>query len=183
MDSLEAAHVVAHEKLDLLFFRCLETLVALDVGPAGDHPRSGARRAWQLLSDAVTTHANAEETAFDGVLTDAAEPPRGASPRIFHPEHRQLETLLQRGHDVLAELAALAVVASASALRAAIVRHLEPLMRVQHLLSHHFERERTLIYPFVIQHLDAARHATLTETLQATTTLVDAALAAHSAPA
>jgi hypothetical protein len=171
-EGLMALHDAAHAGLDALFFRSLEHLTALDV--------DAAARVFDVLGTTIDTHAAAEEHAFDGVLTDAAEPPRGASPRIFAPEHRQLEALVAAARATLAAFVAGPM--DSAALRAAIVRGLEPLFRVHHLLSHHHQREERLIYPFVAPRLSPERLAALMHTLAATLATAQATLASHPSP-
>jgi hypothetical protein len=149
-----ATHDAAHAALDTLFYAALESLTALDV--------SGARAAWGALALAVSAHARAEEAFFGDALDDAFEPPRGASARIFVPEHRTLERLLEAGDAVLARLAAQG---EGMPLRARVVRALEPLLRVQHLLSHHYARERDILYPWVLPRLPATSRRGLCEAL------------------
>ena len=170
-DALMALHDAAHAGLDALFFRSLEYLTALDI--------DGAESIFEVLAAAIEHHAAAEELAFDGVLTDAAEPPRGASPRIFAPEHRQLESLVA---SALAALAAFDRTCNERLQRAAVVRGLEPLLRVHHLLGHHFQREQDLIYPFVAPRLGPERIAALMAALAATLRDIDATLARHPTP-
>ncbi len=153
--TLIARHDDAHDALDGLFFGALEALTALDVPEAA--------RVWRALREAVIAHAAAEEACFAGTLDDAFEPPRGASARIFVPEHRSLERLLQAG---AATLDALAAPEPGRPLRARVVRSLEPLLRVHHLLSHHHARERDIIYPWVLPRLDAAARRCLVEGLE-----------------
>lgn len=143
--TLMRQHDAAHAALDALFYRALEALTALDL--------DGARAAWRGLSRAISEHAAAEESSFGDALDDAFEPPRGASSRIFLPEHRTLERLLQAGDGVLERLAE---TDDAMPLRGRVVRALEPLLRVQHLLSHHYARERDILYPWVLPRLSPA---------------------------
>jgi DNA-binding NtrC family response regulator len=171
-EGLMALHDAAHAGLDALFFRSLEHLTALDI--------DAAARVFDVLGTTIETHAAAEEQAFDGVLTDDAEPPRGASPRIFMPEHRQLEGLVAAARTTLVTF--VADPTDLGTLRATIVRGLEPLFRVHHLLSHHHQREERLIYPFVAPRLPSERLAALMNTLAATLATTQTALISHPAP-
>jgi hypothetical protein len=142
-EALLRVHDEAHECLEAAFFGVLEALTALEVTSACDR--------WRRLADAITDHHAAEDAALLPHLADDHTPPRGASARIQGPEHARLAALLGDGADLLCALSA----TPREGLRARMVRALEGLLRVGHLVSHHHARERELVYPFAVPRLTA----------------------------
>ncbi len=166
--ALVACHERAHAALEATFFGALEALTALDLGRAVSQ--------WETLMAATASHLDAEDAALLDLLDDAQAPPRGASARIVAPEHSRLGELLAAGQAALGALHAFAE-APGSPVRRVMVRRLEPLLRVHHLLTHHHVRERELVYPFAARRLTAAEAAQLMRVLEATTAACEAAIA------
>jgi|GEM_PF-2173342 len=162
--TLIALHDTAHAALEELFFLAISALTELRIGDPSAPAADTALGHWRALVASLTAHQEAEELAFAGRLADTEDPPRGASDRIYLPEHKQLGHLLAAGRTVLVDLAA---TAAEPGLRDRMVRCLEPLWRVIHLVSHHLARERDIIYPWVLPRLTAAARASLAEGLTA----------------
>lgn len=153
---LVAANRDVHRVLDHLHE---DVFLALLDGDPG-----AARVAWLTLGEALAAHQAVEEPALAAHPTP--HPPRGGSHDLVLAEHRRLNLLWDQGLGILDELVALS---STPTLRRAIVRALDRLLRLHHLLDHHGEREHALVYPdldarlaaFEAEALAAALHAAI----------------------
>lgn len=154
--ALQEAHAALHERLlakveDLLVFA-----VALDFG--------SALEACRQLGEAIDRHRKAEEQALSA-LPEEPPLPRGAGVALVVAEHDKLDELIGRAAEVLRAL--LGLDTHEDARRVALVRHLEPLIRVRGLLEHHTQREVELVYPHLEDHLPVVAREQLVRSITA----------------
>lgn len=145
--ALPTLHDALHARLLAVVEDMLVAAVALDF--------EAALGACRRLAQAIDSHRAAEERAL-AALPGEPPLPRGAGRSLVVAEHDKLDELIARAAEVLAALADLADLdTDAGGRRVALVRHLEPLMRVRGLLEHHTQREVELVYPHLERHLPA----------------------------
>lgn len=157
---LSAAHHELHERLLARIEQGLVAATRLDF--ASTHV------SFSEVGVAISRHRRAEELALAALPIEPVAP-RGASTELVTAEHDKLDEVVVRSLDVIAALTTLGDT-SEFARRVALVRHLESLLRVRHLLEHHTLREESLVYPHLEDHLPeparARLEADILETMQ-----------------
>jgi hypothetical protein len=160
---LVAANRAVHHVFDRLHEDVFLALMRADL--------AAARAAWRDLGRALEAHQQVEEPAL--AAHPSPHPPRGGSAELVLAEHARLNLLWAQGSTLLDELA---TSTDADTLPRAIVRSLDRLLRLHHLLDHHGEREHHLVYPDLEARLSPA------EALALAAALREAAVAFTSAP-
>lgn len=123
-----------HRDLDALFLNHQEYLVMADV------PR--ARDALEEFAERLALHIRQEEDRLLPVYAERLKPPASAREptAIYRLEHRKIDQLLGRLRNGLGEL-------ESRPLPVHIIRLLDRGLVFKHVLEHHGERERSLLYP------------------------------------
>jgi hypothetical protein len=130
---LVAAHQRLHRAFLDLWEEALVAMTELDFGRA--------RHFWYLFSANIDAHRKVEESFVPDWPEEPA--PRGGSQELVLAEHARLDLLIT---EALAHIDHLETFAE-DFRRKALVRNLDPFLRVRHLIEHHAEREDRLIYP------------------------------------
>ena len=144
--SLTAANAACHEHFAALIEDALVALTALEF--------QRADVLWSELGALVAAHQEVEEALLAALPSDF-KAPRGGSPSLVLAEHRRLNELHA---SVSAKVKSLSEVPEPDR-RRAMVKSLDDVLRVQHLLDHHGEREQKIVYP----HLDACLDPAVSE--------------------
>ena len=147
-------HRTLHQTLLDGLERGLVAAVALDFPQAA--------RCFGAVAQTVTAHRRDEEAALAELSEH--EPPRGAGQALIVAEHDKLDALLATALATLDALSGLAEL-PLDAQRLALVRHLDTLLRVKHLLEHHTLRENEILYPHLLIHLPEAKRQVLEHAL------------------
>jgi len=143
-----------HDRLLALFEDTLVAALELDFAEA--------LALSDRLGDLLANHQLYEEAALTS-LRESDQAPRGGDASLVIAEHRKLDALHADTRRVLESLVDLAKAHGPDRQRRALARHLDPILRLKHLLEHHTERETTIVYPFLDATLgDDARQALAT---------------------
>lgn len=156
MRDLMAANVEAHAR----FIGALEDALVAFTALEGE----AAMRHWLALARHLAAHQLIEEEllACLALHTDAPSPRGGASDLVV-AEHRRLDHL----HALAAQRIAEVQATPPEARRLAMVRGLDDVLRVRHLLEHHAQREDRIVYPHLVATLPPALCAAFAERLAA----------------
>ncbi|MFO0747583.1 MAG: hypothetical protein U1F43_18235 [Myxococcota bacterium] len=154
MNALVVANQAAHARFLAALEEALVALTTLDLARATD--------AWSRLGAALARHERVEAELLALQLDVVA--PRGGGAALVVAEHRRLDLLHAEATATIAGLEAV----PDDARRLAMVRGLDELLRVRHLLEHHGQREDDIVYPFLGRALDGVVVAGFAQRLGAT---------------
>lgn len=122
-----------HEALDEQFLRHQECLVERDL--------PGARRHLRDFAAGMALHLAQEDDWLLPLYAARGGPaPRGGAPEVFRLEHARIRELIDR---VVARVERLDAAPGARELIALLERQ----ATLKHVLEHHTERERAILYP------------------------------------
>jgi hypothetical protein len=141
-----------HAHLDELMLQHLEQLTALDL-PA-------AQTTWQQLVQALSAHAESEDTTALPAYEQIGEFLEGGKPLLFAAEHEGLHKMIELLNEDLSRLSP-----DDPQARRKLIFILDRYMRFRHLFEHHTLREQNLLYPALESRADTATQAAIRDAL------------------